>query len=105
VQFGPVRLHDAATGAIAQVWEEVDNPSDLAWSPDGRWLAVGSYEHAAQVFDAATGRVRDSYANFEPRGDGKSYGVTALAWAPDGARLALGSYDGTAHVWRLQLTP
>jgi hypothetical protein len=65
---------------------------DIAYSPDGRTLAVAStigiWLYDAEALDA------------EPRLlEGHTGGVYSVAWSPDGARLASGSWDGTVRVW------
>ncbi len=53
----------------------------LDWSPDGRWLAVGTAAHQILVYDARDGRLIDTLL-------GHADVVTAVAWSPDGAALA-----------------
>ena len=64
----------------------------VAWSPDGKWLATGSGDNTAKVWDAATGRELRTLS-------GHKEGVTSVAWSPDGKRVATGSWDKTAKVW------
>jgi len=64
----------------------------VAWSPDGKLLAMGSYDKTAKVWDAGTGKeVLTLSGHFDP--------VCSVAWSPDGKLLATGSYDKTAKVW------
>jgi WD40 repeat protein len=66
----------------------------LAWSPDGRTLAVagGDAGHGIQLVEAETGKVRHTYR-------GHTAPVRCLAWSPDGRLLASGSADTTVLVW------
>ena len=66
--------------------------SSVAWSPDGKRLATGSYDKTAKVWDAATGQELLTLK-------GHTGYVFSVAWSPDGKRLATGSWDGTAKVW------
>jgi WD40 repeat protein len=63
----------------------------LAFSPDGRVLALGSGDGTVGLFEVVTGteRVR------EPMHDRV---VSCLAFSPDGQRLLTGSHDGTARL-------
>jgi WD40 repeat protein len=81
-----LRLFEVATGR--QVFR-LDQPAGPhAFSPDGRFLAVG-----ASLWDLAT--VKHVGHLKGHRGE-----VQSLAFSPDGARLATGSTDTTALVWR-----
>jgi hypothetical protein len=74
-------------------------PSALAVSPDGRFLA-------AEWTDARTISVRDLATGTEvaKRGGYRSL-VQTLAFRPDGKALASGHADGTALVWDLSGLP
>lgn len=80
-------LAELATGA-----------DDLAFSPDGRLLAVGSANYAAsapayavEVWDLATGRLRWSGVQAEA--------LRKVAFSPDGSRIGSAAFDGTARLW------
>ncbi len=62
----------------------------LAFSPDGRHIAVGQ-EHGTAIFDIATATKIQ-----EHRLDGEA---DVLAWSPDGRYLAICSEYGQYHVW------
>ncbi len=63
----------------------------VAFSPDGQWVATGSRDSTARVFDAATGR---ELARLEHRS-----WVGSVAFSPDGKWVATGSVDKTARVF------
>jgi WD40 repeat protein len=70
----------------------------LAYSPDGRWLAVAyqtsatAEPRAVAVLDAATGEARADLK-------GHKAPVWALAFAPDSKTLATGAEDGAVKLW------
>ena len=64
----------------------------VAFSPDGRSLAVGGFEGAAAVYDLETGRKVMTLR-------GHSNTVFSCAFSPDGQRVLTGSFDRTARVW------
>ena len=66
----------------------------VAFNPDGKKLASGSYDHDAyvKVWDVATGEVV-----WKARGHERP--VLAVAFSPDGKALATGGIDKTVRLW------
>lgn len=65
---------------------------DLAWSPDGRTLAVVAQSGTVTLHDAATGAIRHKLA-------GHADGANAVALNPTGGELATGGQDGCVKFW------
>jgi WD40 repeat protein len=69
--------------------------ASLAWSKDGRWLAVGTYKEV-RIFDAGTSKLAQTLP-------GHSDVVRALAFSPDGNTLAAGGgvpgLNGEVKLW------
>ncbi len=90
---GTSRLWDAATGmqiAILAEWQDGTRP--VAFSPDGKRLAVGFREYV-HLCDAVTGR---RLATLGPH----SKPVEYIAYSPDGKRIASSAADSNAiHLW------
>jgi WD40 repeat protein len=87
-----VKVWDAATGAPRAALAGGGLLFNVAFSPDGRWLAVAGADGVA-VHDWSAGRVL-------VRLGGHRSEVTAVAFSPDGRRLAsAGIDDGLVHVW------
>ncbi len=61
--------------------------SDVAFSPDGRFLATASYDNSVKLWDAQTGRELRTFTDH-------SRVVNGLAFSPDSQRLASGGDDG-----------
>jgi WD40 repeat protein len=64
----------------------------VAWSPDGKLLASGSYDKMVKLWDAATGQ---EVKNLQDHIDA----VFAVAFSPDGKYLASGSQDRGVKIW------
>jgi WD40 repeat protein/predicted Ser/Thr protein kinase len=94
-----VRVWDAATGKQLRVLgaEGQDWVNCLAFSPDGRHLALGggranAVDPRLRIWEADTGREVFSL-------EGHKGNVSAVAFSADGRWLASGSLDGTAKLW------
>jgi WD40 repeat protein len=90
---GEVKIWDAVTGTeLIALPPQADPIEVLAFSPDGRRLAIGGKDGTMLVWDLALGQ-----EVFRPRGH--SNAVRSLAFSPDGRRLASGSDDATVRLW------
>ncbi|MBN1461326.1 MAG: hypothetical protein JXA57_17500 [Armatimonadetes bacterium] len=70
-----------------------EEPISLAFSPDGRTLAIGHLGFCVSLWNVATG---DLIGRIDPRGDSPG----ALAFSPDGKTLAVGThYDEVAELF------
>jgi WD40 repeat protein len=89
---GLIRRWDAATGRELGECVGYAGRTHSAYSPDGRFAAVGDARGRLDLWDAKTGKRLQ-----ELRHEGKA--VLNLAFAPDCKTLAVGLSDGELHFW------
>jgi WD40 repeat protein len=65
---------------------------DVAFSPDGRTFASGSFDKTVKLWDVSTGRQRTTLR-------GHTDQVNGVAFTADGKLLASASHDRTIRVW------
>jgi len=99
--------HMGSTGAITRfLLEEAARPTrarlltleghtdklwDIAYSPDGKWLATASSDNTARVWDAETGALRTTVQH--------AGRVGTTAFSADSRLVASGGQDRTVRVW------
>jgi WD40 repeat protein len=63
----------------------------VSWSPDGTFIASGSFDKTVRIWSALTGETRLVYR-------GHTDQVNSVNWSPDGKSIA-SSGDRTVQVW------
>src|SRR5207253_5574532 len=64
----------------------------VAFSPDGKVLATGSFDNTVKLWDFATGKELQTLK-------GHTSSIYGVAFSPDGSLLASGSQDKTIRLW------
>jgi WD40 repeat protein len=89
---GEVVVWDATTREPRWSYKIKRGMPSVAFSPDGKTLAAGSFTEDCFLFDADTGELRSTLP-------GHDQSARSLAFTPDGRTLAVGSYDQTIRLW------
>lgn len=91
-ELGEVTLCETSSGKRLLEHAEATGIPSVAFSPDGKTLAIALYDRTAKLLDAGTGQERHTL-----RGHTKE--VRGVAFAPDGKTLATGSWDRSIKLW------
>jgi WD40 repeat protein len=93
VKGGEVQLWDLAAARLKEVLGKSRTEKlALAWSPDGKLLAVAGSDNAVRLWDPAGGESRRNVLRHDE--------LRAVAFSPDGQTLATGGAGG-ARLWDL----
>ncbi len=122
-----LQVWDALSGGHVQTFPDPAGVESVAWSPNGKYLATGSWDRTASIWEVATGQKLLTYyghGQVQVRTPVSSQvlsgaelspelrvqvpqhptallppGISSLVWSPDGMRLLSVGGDGTAQVW------
>ncbi len=107
---GAIQIWDAFAGTMIAEWRAAPPPLsgavisqhesprqvfDLAWSPDGEWLAFVTQDCSAGLLETRRGRLVRTFT-------GHGGGIWRVAWSRDGRRLATCGKDGVLLVFNAQ---
>jgi WD40 repeat protein len=82
-----------AGGPLRRLVADDDRIADVAWSPDGKTVAIGGHRPEILLIDTQTGAVSELL--------GHTDAMYKLQFTRDGTRLLSASDDSTARVWTL----
>jgi WD40 repeat protein len=91
---GLIRRWDGKTGRELSKPPSYQGRTRAAYSPDGRFVAVGDAGGRLDLFDARTGKRLHALRD-------KGAAVNNLAFAPDGRSLAAGLHSGEVRYWEV----
>jgi len=88
-----IQIFDVVTQNRVQVLSgHTDSVWSLSWSHNGQYIASGSSDATARVWDGTTGKLLLIY---DKQGDE----VRAVSWSPDDSRLVSGGMSGPVYIW------
>jgi len=91
-----VRVWDFQEGQLLPPLDfHMANLTDVAFSPDGEWLASCSQYGEVALWEVGSWELADSFETYER-------GASALAFSPDGSLLAVGGQRNQLGVWKLE---
>ncbi|HEY9302040.1 MAG TPA: hypothetical protein VIQ31_37870, partial [Phormidium sp.] len=70
--------------------------TDMAWSPDGKMIAIVSFDDTIDICDTVQGK---RIWKLKERHSGD---INSIAWSPDGKMLASSSNDTTIGIWNIK---
>jgi len=68
--------------------------TDIAWSPNGQYIASGSRDKSAIVWDVQNKKIHLAL-------DGHNAFVGAVKWNPESSKVATASADGVVRIWKI----
>jgi WD40 repeat protein len=97
---GMLELWDVKTGNnLLTIKEGTEYIRALAFSPDGKILALGHFEDPIiELRDVSSGKIITLLKGHENENDG----IMCMSFSPNGKMLASGRSDGTIEIWDIQ---
>lgn len=86
-----VQLWHRRTGQVEPLGRDFDNVGALAFSPDGRRLAIGGWDTTVHVYDCVEREVTNRITRIEQH-------IASVDWSADGEQLLVGGMITGAYI-------
>lgn len=93
----PVKLFDIQSGQI--IMSLANHPKrvyEIAFSPDGKYLASGSEDETIKLWNVKTAQLIKTF-------EGHTSYISSIIFSPDGKTLISGSNNGVIKIWNIEL--
>ncbi len=94
-----VRLRQVATQQLVYTLYGENSIFDIAFSPDGRWLAGGQIADTLRLWDTASGETLGNWQKPHPYSDPAGIFLWSVDFNPSGDLLASGGSDRLVTLW------
>jgi len=91
-----ITLWNTRTWEVERLWSVPSPISEVAWSPDGNWLATTSPDGIVRIWGVAAQEPFREFRVPEPSAD------TGVAWSPDGTMLVTVGTHGQVRLWNAE---
>lgn len=97
-----VKIYSIDSGKLLHTLQLSDEISALSFSPDSKFLTIGTWEQSIQLWSVSSGKLLRTLQKSKDRvSDFDSGSINSLAFSPDGYLLASSSLDGTTKLWNI----
>jgi WD40 repeat protein/beta-lactamase regulating signal transducer with metallopeptidase domain len=97
-QTGAIQIWNVSNRTVRTTITHTSGIRFVAFSPDNKTLAAGSFDNTLRLYDVATGQLRA--VGKEHKG-----GINSVAYSKDGKMLVTGSLDRTVKFWTVPTLP
>ena len=100
-----VIVWEATTGKVCRCYGHPEYVTEIAFSPDGHWLASGCWDKLARLWEVRTDSEHLNGDMERLALAGHAGFVDTVAFSPDGKELVTGGWDTVIYRWGIPASP